>query len=79
MTEGYIEIILPIFEPEMLGISEGAKQVYAYIQRGIVTTGTLVEVLGYSKGKVVIHLNELLKAGYIIRTGSGRSTKYSIR
>lgn len=79
VSDTSIEVVLPIFEQNLTGISEDAIKVYELIRRGVVKTSTLVEVSGYGKTKIMKHIRELLAQGYITRMGSSRSTWYQVK
>ena len=43
------------------------------------SSGEIAEKLNWSKDKTIRKLNALVKAGYVVKYGTGRGTKYSKR
>lgn len=80
-----VEFILKPYRTEIVftkqaisGLEEIDEQIIRLLKNaGVSTSAQLSRELGISKVSVLKHLSRLISTGYVIRTGSGRSTKYS--
>lgn len=76
--ENSIEVTLPVFSIS-LNLSKDEEKVYAAIGDGKVPSSYIVEATGFGKSKVLKLIDNLIEQGFIIKSGNGRSTKYSIK
>lgn len=73
--DGSITVVLPC--TSTLNLAEDEREALKTINKGeSITRAQLEELLGYSRGKTVDILNELVEKGFLIKEGSGRTTHY---
>lgn len=78
VTESAITISLPVVETSLTGVSEEAIRMYDIIEKGPIASSEIMNLTHYSKARVISLVKELLAAGYIVKVGTGRGTKYRI-
>lgn len=73
-----IEVKLPVIS-NVYNLSDDEKRVIKALENGSASSSSIVEDAGFGKNKVLNILNDLIDDGYVIKNGSGRGTKYSLK
>ena len=73
-----IEVKLPVVS-NVYNLSDDEKRVIKALKNGSASSSSIVEYAGFGKNKVLNILNDLIDDGYVIKNGSGRGTKYSLK
>ena len=73
-----IEVKLPVVS-NVYNLSDDEKRVIKALENGSASSSSIVEDAGFGKNKVLNILNDLIDDGYVIKNGSGRGTKYSLK
>ena len=76
--ENSIVIILPLLQSVPVNLSEDEGKIYQAVQSGNETTSKINEVVGFGRTKTLRLINSLVKKGYLVKLGEGRSTKYML-
>lgn len=74
--QNYIKILLPVIQTNIADLSENENKVYQTLQNGEISTTKIVEKTDFGRTKVLRILNNLIKKGYAVKLGSGRSVRY---
>lgn len=72
-----IKVILPVLE-EQNDLPEDKRRIYSLLKGRKLPSSDIVEATGFGKTKTVYMLNELVEDGYVVKTGTGRGTKYYV-
>lgn len=73
-----IEVKLPVLS-SLEDLSEDELKIYKLLENKVLPSSIIVEDTGFGKNKVLNLLNSLIDKGYIIKSGKGRATRYSLK
>lgn len=73
-----IEVKLPVLSGvENLNYDE--QKIYKVLEAGSLSSSAIADDTGFGKNKVLNLLNDMMDEGYVIKTGRGRGTRYSLK
>ena len=70
-------MILPVLSAIVSVTSDGKRALELLNGEMRYSSSEVAEKLNWSKDKAVRNLNALVEAGYVVKNGTGRGTKYS--
>lgn len=73
-----ITVKLPVMQQSIKDLSSDQQKIYDTLKDMKLSTSEIEKAVGFGRTKVLFNLNELIDKGYLIRIGSGRSTKYQL-
>lgn len=76
--ENSITVKLPVMQQSIKDLSSDQQKIYDTLKDMKLSTSEIEKAVGFGRTKVLFNLNELIDKGYLIRIGSGRSTKYQL-
>lgn len=74
--ENYIQITLPVVQTNISDLSNDENKIYQILQTGELSTTKIADNSGFGRTKTLRILNSLIKKGYVVKLGSGRSVRY---
>jgi ATP-dependent DNA helicase RecG len=76
-TPNSITVILPVIQT-VQNLTADEMRVYQIMSAVEKSSSRVIEETGFSKSKTLRLLSDLVRKGYIIKTGNGRGTRYSL-
>ena len=76
-TPNSITVILPVIQT-VQDLTVDELRVYQIMSAVEKSSSRVIEETGFSKSKTLRLLSDLVRKGYIIKTGNGRGTRYSL-
>lgn len=73
-----IEVRLPVIS-SMENLNDDEQMVYKALENKSLASSAIADDTGFGKNKVLNLLNDLMDKGYVIKSGKGRGTKYSLK
>lgn len=73
-----IEVKLPVLSG-VENLSNDEQKIYKVLERGSLSSSVISEDTGFGKSKVLNLLNGLMDQGYVIKSGKGKATRYSLK
>lgn len=73
-----IEVRLPIIS-SMENLNDDEQMVYKALENKSLASSAIADDTGFGKNKVLNVLNDLMDKDYVIKSGKGRGTKYSLK
>lgn len=73
-----ITVKLPILQQKPIDLNEYEQKLYQVLKGKELSSTELVKSIGFGKTKVLKLLNSMISAGYIMKVGKGRNTKYRL-
>lgn len=73
-----IEVRLPIIS-SMENLNDDEQMVYKALENKSLASSAIADDTGFGKNKVLNLLNDLMDKDYVIKSGKGRGTKYSLK
>lgn len=73
-----IEVRLPVIS-SMENLNDDEQMLYKALENKSLASSVIANDTGFGKNKVLNLLNDLVDKGYVIKSGKGRGTKYSLK
>lgn len=73
-----IEVKLPVLSG-VENLNDDEQKIYKALEAGSLSSSAIAEDTGFGKNKVLNLLNDMMEEGYVIKTGRGRGTRYSLK
>ena len=64
---------------EVEALNSDEQMVYKALENKSLASSVIANDTGFGKNKVLNVLNDLMDKGYVIKSGKGRGTKYSLK
>lgn len=71
-----ITIKLPIFKDSVTELKGEELKIYTILKAKELSTSEIARLAGFGRTKILNVINKLINEGYVVKIGSGRSTKY---